>query len=173
MEEKARIFAEAAHAGQERLYGAGPYIQHPARVANALRVLGEPEEVVAAAWLHDVIEDCGVTEADLILEFGLNVARLVVAVSNVYGEGYGNRAARKAAEARRLAGIPVGAKNIKLADMADNIPSIVDNDPEFAKVYLREKEELLEVLYEPDINLYLFAYVKGIINAGKKELGVV
>lgn len=56
-------FAKVAHAGQFRRDGVTPYITHPEAVANMLR--GESDEVLATAWLHDVVEDCGATHATL------------------------------------------------------------------------------------------------------------
>ena len=62
--EKARVFATAAHAavGQLRKYTFEPYIVHPAEVfAIVSTVDGATEEMMAAAWLHDTVEDTGVT----------------------------------------------------------------------------------------------------------------
>ena len=62
MAEKAKLFATLAHEGQVDKSGA-PYIEHPARVAQAVQDHGDV--AVAAAWLHDVVEDCSVSPADL------------------------------------------------------------------------------------------------------------
>lgn len=61
---QARTLAVSAHAGQVDKLGA-PYIGHPTRVAAHAKALGGSPEAIAAAWLHDVIEDCDVTAEDL------------------------------------------------------------------------------------------------------------
>lgn len=70
--EIAKAFATKKHENQKR-WGGEPYIIHPAAVALAVAHLGEEFEV--AAWLHDVIEDCGVTQGDL---YDLGMSKMVV-----------------------------------------------------------------------------------------------
>ena len=80
---------------------------------------------------------------------GSTVAGLVLELTDVYtSAAYPqlNRAARKALECERLATVSAKAKLIKRMDIADNTKTIVACDPKFAKIYLREKEALLEVL---------------------------
>ena len=77
---KAQVFAIAAHAAvqQKRKYTNEPYIVHPAEVASIVAgVEGSTEDMVAAAWLHDVVEDTGVTITDINLNFGADIAALV------------------------------------------------------------------------------------------------
>jgi hypothetical protein len=69
----------------------------------------------------------------------------------------GNRAARKAIDLAHTAKASPAAKTIKLADLIDNTRSIVERDPDFAKVYLQEKARLLEVLQEGDPTLMAMA----------------
>jgi GTP pyrophosphokinase len=69
-------YAEQAHAGQHRLSGE-PYIQHPLQAAYTVAGLQLDASAVAAALLHDTLEDCGVTPADIQARFGSEVARLV------------------------------------------------------------------------------------------------
>ncbi len=85
--EKAYIFAKNAHKDQIRKDGT-PYITHPVSVALILAKLGFNEDVVSAALLHDVVEDCGVTINDLTLEFNSNVAELVDCVSAIDKEKF-------------------------------------------------------------------------------------
>src|SRR5581483_5711339 len=72
----AYAFAEAAHAGQARLSGE-PYIQHPLEAAYTVAELQLDASAVAAALLHDTMEDCGVTPTQLDKRFGPEVTRLV------------------------------------------------------------------------------------------------
>lgn len=77
---KAEAFARKMHAGQYRRDGVTPYIEHPRAVANMLAE--ESEEIVATAWLHDVMEDCGVTHRDLLREAGMPMS-VITAVSTL------------------------------------------------------------------------------------------
>jgi (p)ppGpp synthase/HD superfamily hydrolase len=75
--------ASVAHDGQVRNGSGGlPYIEHPAAVAARLEQHGYDDEVIAAALLHDVVEDSGTTVEDLREEFGDRVAGLVAALSD-------------------------------------------------------------------------------------------
>lgn len=75
--------ASAAHAGQVRNGSGGlPYIEHPVAVAARLDSNGYGEEVLAAALLHDVVEDSGTSVEELGREFGGRVAELVAALSD-------------------------------------------------------------------------------------------
>ena len=155
----AEAFAWAAHAGQQRKYDFNPYICHPAHVVGLLVSAGiSDEEVLAAAWLHDAVEDnSNVTNLMIRTLFGTRVAELVEALTNVEKE-VGNRKHRKELDRRRMAGASADAKSIRLADMLSNIPSIILNDLGFAKVYLQEKSELLEVLKDGNASLYNAAH---------------
>lgn len=74
--ERARLFAIAAHAatGQTRKYTGEPYWRHPEEVARLVSQFGHTPEMLAAAWLHDVVEDTGVDVALIRAEFGDTVA---------------------------------------------------------------------------------------------------
>lgn len=155
---EARVFAEAAHMGQTRKYTGEPYIKHPTRVAKLVLEHTNNNAVVAAAILHDVVEDTPVTIHQLSTHFGQEVADLVDWVTDVSRPSDGNRATRKELDRQHIAAAPYAAKNIKLADLIDNTESIVQHDPKFSKVYLREKMRLLEVLADSHPNLYRIAF---------------
>jgi (p)ppGpp synthase/HD superfamily hydrolase len=88
-------FAAARHTGQRRSADRAPFILHPLEVAQLLRGRGYGDEVVAAAVLHDVIEDAGVGQHELEQRFGPRVAELVSAVSEPRPDGsYRERKAR-------------------------------------------------------------------------------
>ena len=93
--EKARIFATASHAAvaQLRKYTNEPYIVHPAEVFSIVSTVdGATEEMMAAAWLHDVVEDTGVTNETIRAMFGDKVAELVGWLTDVSRPEQGNRA---------------------------------------------------------------------------------
>jgi (p)ppGpp synthase/HD superfamily hydrolase len=108
----AQAIATAAHRGQVDKAGA-PYIGHPTRVAAHAVAAGGDERVVAAAWLHDVLEDTDLT-ADELLAAGIpaDVVAAVVAVSKVAGESTEGYFARVNADPIAVA--------VKTADLADN-----------------------------------------------------
>ena len=80
--EEAYSFAELHHEGQTRLSG-DPYIQHPLQIAIYLAEMRQDATTLAAALLHDVVEDCGVKRETLSREFGADVARLVDGVTKL------------------------------------------------------------------------------------------
>jgi len=154
---KAQVYAMAAHASvkQVRKYTGEPYIVHPAEVASIVAsVPGSTPDMVAAAWLHDVVEDTGCTFTDVHMAFGIDIATLVGWLTDVSKPEDGNRATRKAMDRAHTAEAPAEAQTIKLADLISNSRSIMAHDPEFARVYLEEKRLLLEVLTKGDPGLH-------------------
>jgi (p)ppGpp synthase/HD superfamily hydrolase len=153
--EKARVFATAAHAavGQLRKYTFEPYIVHPAEVVSIVRTVPHTDAMLAAAWMHDVVEDTGVTLETIRAEFGNEVADLVGWLTDVSRPDHGNRAARKAVDRAHTASAPAEAQTIKLADIISNTRSIMEHDEKFAKTYLEEKRLLLEVMTKSDTSL--------------------
>jgi guanosine-3',5'-bis(diphosphate) 3'-pyrophosphohydrolase len=152
---QASIFAKRAHGDQVRKYTGEPYWHHCQAVAATIAEMEMDEEVQAAAWLHDTIEDTAVVYVDIFNRFGARVANLVDDVTDQTKAGdannYGkllNRAERKTIDRNRLSAVCNDAKSIKLADLIDNTASIVKRDPDFARVYLREKALLLPLLAE-------------------------
>jgi len=153
---EARAFAYGAHAGQVRKYTGEPYITHCEAVANMVHDAGCHERTVAAAWLHDTVEDTPVTNDDICRLFGETVAKYVEYLTD-YDHSHGNRATRKSADRTRLSTAPNAVATIKLADIIDNTKSIVEHDPQFAKVYLEEKRLLFPVLKGGDDRLWKIA----------------
>ena len=153
--ERARVFATAAHAavGQVRKYTFEPYIVHPTEVASIVATVPHTNEMLAAAYLHDTVEDTGVSIVDIQKEFGNEVASLVSWLTDVSKPEQGNRAVRKAIDREHTAMAPAAAQTVKLADLIANSRSILAHDPAFAKVYLEEKRMLLEVLTRGDATL--------------------
>lgn len=156
LEERARRYATQAHAAidQRRKYTNAPYIVHPQAVVELVRTVPHTEEMLAAAWLHDTVEDTPTTLADIASRFGPQVAQLVDMLTNVSIHGSGSRFIRKSRDRRHSAGASPQAKTIKLADVIDNTRSLLEHDSQFAKTYLLEKQLLLEVLTEGDPALW-------------------
>lgn len=151
--EKAKLFAVGAHSAidQRRKYTNAPYWYHCAKVAELVRAAGGTERMIAAAWLHDVVEDTSITHEMIDEIFGSVVSIYVRDLTNCET---GNRKERKAKANIRLANASPEAQTIKLADIIDNTRSIVEHDPEFAKVYMAEKREQVEVLRKGNQTLW-------------------
>ena len=150
---KALDFATKAHGDQVRKYTGEPYTTHLVEVMNIVRTVKSDDSMLAAALLHDTIEDTSVTEADVKKEFGDRIAQLVVELTDISKPEDGNRATRKAMDRDKLAMVSDDAQTIKLADLISNGKDIAINDPKFAKVFLNEKRQLLEVLDRGDSTL--------------------
>jgi (p)ppGpp synthase/HD superfamily hydrolase len=170
MIDEARSFATAAHyaIGQVRKYTNEPYIEHPKRVAELVQsVNGHSWHMVAAAWLHDVVEDTKVPLSVITDIFGGAVGMMVMHLTNV-PLSEGNRKTRFDLNLQKLSLASDETKTIKLADLIDNTASIVRHDRSFATVYLTEKEKTLEVLKGGDLMLWRRA--QRVLQAGQQEL---
>jgi hypothetical protein len=153
---RARQFATEAHEriDQRRKYSNQPYQEHLKAVAELVAGVTDDPEMVAAAWLHDTVEDTPATFGDLEREFGRGVRDLVADLTDVSRPGDGNRAVRKAIDRRHTAQASPRAKTVKLADLIDNCRDICNHDAQFARVYLGEAAALLDVLDTGDERLY-------------------
>ena len=152
---RARAFAIREHRriDHRRKYSNQPYDVHLEAVAKLVAEVTDDPEMIAAAWLHDVVEDTPMTRDDVEREFGSAVARLVDELTDVSRPGDGNRAVRKAIDRAHLAAASPRAKTVKLADLTDNARDICRHDAAFGRVYLAEMEALLAVLGEGDARL--------------------
>ena len=147
--DRARLFAIAAHeaVGQKRKYTNEPYWKHPERVYALLSTYHPGKyALLAAAWLHDVVEDTSVTIETINTEFGSNVSDLVSRLTDVSKPEDGNRAVRKKLDRDHIAAGCFWSHTLKLADMIDNAACIVKHDPKFAPLYMEEKREILKVI---------------------------
>lgn len=147
-------FAKKAHGEQKRKYTEEPYINHPVAVAKIVASVTDDCELICAALLHDVIEDTEVTYEEIKKNFWHHIADLVLEVSDVSTLADGNRAIRKAIDRDHLAKASNDGKTIKLADLIHNSSSICEYDEGFARTYIKEKAELLEVLKEGNACLH-------------------
>jgi (p)ppGpp synthase/HD superfamily hydrolase len=153
---EAQRFAKNAHRGidHRRKYSHKPYEVHLAAVAELVASVCRDPEMIAAAWLHDTVEDTPTTLADIEKRFGKRVAQLVSELTDVSRPAQGNRAARKQIDRLHTAKASARAMTIKLADLIDNCQDIYRADPGFARVYLGEVASLMEVLMQGDKSLY-------------------
>lgn len=155
--ERARLYATRVHsdAGQKRKFTGEPYIVHPAAVVELLQSVNPTEEMIAAAWLHDVVEDTDVTLETIGVLFGAEVAQYVEMLTDVRTRRTGGeRIARKNANLIHSARANAEAQTIKLCDLIDNARCVVERDPLFAREYLLEMKRLLSVLTAGNRSLY-------------------
>ena len=85
--DRAIVFAVKAHSGTERRGKGFPYIVHPMEAMEIVATITSDQELLAAAALHDTVEDTSVTIEDLRREFGDRVAEIVASESDVFMEG--------------------------------------------------------------------------------------
>jgi (p)ppGpp synthase/HD superfamily hydrolase len=150
----AKHFAFAAHGaiGHRRKYTDLPYFTHCESVAKriyygvALHDIGPLLPLcITAAYLHDVVEDAAITIEDIEAHFGKTVAKIVGDLTTVKIEKE-TRSERKERERIRLSEAFVYSHIVKAYDIIDNVETIRERDPEFAKKYLAEKRTLVEHL---------------------------
>jgi (p)ppGpp synthase/HD superfamily hydrolase len=149
-------FAQAAHAEveQTRKYTGEPYIVHPVEVAEIVfNQSNTDDSQVAAAFLHDTVEDTRVTIRMVHAQFGADVGTLVDWLTDISKSSDGNRATRKAIDRAHSARAPARAQTVKVADLISNTRSITEYDPNFAVVYITEKSLLLDALTDADPEL--------------------
>jgi (p)ppGpp synthase/HD superfamily hydrolase len=162
LEYEMALFAFDCHNGMTRKFDYEPYICHPAEVACIVSQVSNEPEALAAAWGHDVVEDCGVDIGLIRAQFGDKVADYIGFLTNpsqiVPELKKLNREKRKAADRDHLLNAPDSAKTVKLADILSNINSLVYNDPLFAAVWIREKEQIMPLLEGGNSRLYALVH---------------
>lgn len=144
--DKAIEFAVKAHANSERRGKGFPYVIHPLEAMSIVASMTPDQELLAAAALHDTVEDTGVTVADLRREFGDRVAALVEAESDVFVEGLSDEASwhdRKKAAIDRLAAAPYEAKMVAMGDKLSNMRAIWRD-------YQEKGDELWKIFHAKD-----------------------
>lgn len=125
--DRAIIFAVRAHAGTERRGKGFPYIVHPMEAMEIVATMTPDQELLAAAALHDTVEDTDVTVEQIRAEFGDRIASLVAAESDAFVEGVSEEDSwhdRKKAAIDRLAKAPHDAKIVALGDKLSNMRAI-------------------------------------------------
>lgn len=129
--DRAIIFAVKAHHNTERRGKGFPYIVHPMEAVEIVSTITPDQELLAAAALHDTIEDTDVTVKQIRAEFGDRIAELVHAESDqINGELFDGKNeeetwhARKQAAIDRLAAAPHDAKIVAMGDKLSNMRAI-------------------------------------------------
>ena len=125
--DRAIVFAVKAHHNTERRGKGFPYIVHPMEAVEIVSTITSDQELLAAAALHDTIEDTDVTVQDIRREFGERVAQLVHEESDQFTKGVSEEDSwhdRKQAAINRLAAASHDAKIVALGDKLSNMRAI-------------------------------------------------
>jgi|TARA_B110000483_G_C18188180_1_gene539817 (p)ppGpp synthase/HD superfamily hydrolase len=162
--EKAKEFARVSHAGQVRKYTGLPYVTHTEEVADIVRSHNGSKEMIAAALLHDVVEDTNVTNDEIRVLFGNSTADMVKWLTDTSKPGDGNRTVRKGIDRDRLSQASAAAQLIKAADMISNGKDIKVNDPKFAVTYIAEMDLLLKAMTKIHL-MDIYKQAQGVVNA--------
>lgn len=127
---KAAQFAAHKHKDQRRKDAhASPYINHPIELANVLRQEGQVDDpqVIAAALLHDTIEDTQTSYSELRGQFGVEIAEMVAEVTDTK---WLEKKSRKRLQISKAAQASYGARLVKLADKICNVRDIIASPPD-------------------------------------------
>ena len=152
--QEALMLAIKAHDGQRRKYTGEPYSMHPIGVSKIVETVEHTPEMIAAALLHDVVEDTDVTFREIKDNFGSTVAEYVHYCTNVSEKDDGNRKFRKKMDADHFALGPAESQTIKVADLIHNSQTIIPHDQKFFhKAFKHEKQYMLNILTKADANL--------------------
>ena len=144
--DRAIIFAVKAHAGTERRGKGFPYIVHPMEAVEIVSTITPDQELLAAAALHDVLEDTDITADEIRREFGDRITNLVVSESDIEVAGASEEDswhARKQAAIDRLAAASHDAKIVAMGDKLSNMRAI-------ARDYATRGEALWSIFHTSD-----------------------
>jgi guanosine-3',5'-bis(diphosphate) 3'-pyrophosphohydrolase len=141
----AKEFALKAHKGQT--YGTREYSFHLQSVVTIAKEFKLNENIIAACWLHDTIEDCNISFQDIKNVCGENVAEIVYCVTDELGR---NRKERKEKTYPKIKSNN-DALCVKLCDRIANIQqSFIDNNMNLLSMYLKEHEDFKKILFNKD-----------------------
>ena len=144
--DRAIVFAVRAHAGTERRGKGFPYIVHPMEAVEIVATMTRDQELLAAAALHDTVEDTDTTVEQIRAEFGDRIASLVASESDTVVEGVSEEDSwhtRKQAAIDRLAQAPHDAKIVALGDKLSNMRAI-------ARDYAQQGDALWNLFHAKD-----------------------
>ena len=164
--DKAIVFAVKAHAGTERRGKGFPYIVHPLEAVEIVATMTTDQELLAAAALHDTVEDTSVTLDDIRREFGDRVAKLVEEESDVFMEGVSEADSwheRKQAAIDRLSRASRDAKMVALGDKLSNA-RIIYRD------FVQKGDKLWSIFHVTDVKEHEWHY-RGLASSLKELEG--
>ena len=158
--DRAIVFAVRAHAGTERRGTGFPYIVHPMEAMEIVATMTNDQELLAAATLHDTVEDTHVTIGIIREEFGDRIADLVEAESDVFVEGVSEEDSwheRKKAALERLAKATRDVKIVAMGDKLSNMRAI-------ARDYAKQGDEFWNLFHVKNKSDHAWRY-RGLVEA--------
>ncbi|MCR4327763.1 MAG: HD domain-containing protein [Nanoarchaeota archaeon] len=155
--EKAREFAKEKHKGQTRKFAGEPYFSHLENVSKIVKECApkeSKEEMIAIAFLHDILENTPTTEEELEKNFGKKIASIVreLTTDKIESEkiGKGEYLAKKLSNNRKVSD---NTLLIKLADRLDNVSDLHNGKNDFVKAYAKETKHIIDAIEkEREIN---------------------
>ncbi len=150
---RAKVFATAKHEGQTRKYQPEvPYVTHPLKVAEMLQKIRDIPELVAAALLHDVVEDTSTTIEEIKTHFGEKVASLVAELTS--DKKLQKQMGKAKYLTEKIRYMSLDARLIKLLDREHNVSDLntdanisdLEHSDNFARRYSKETKEILDNL---------------------------
>ena len=167
--EKAVEFAVKAHAGAKRKGKTDrPYILHPLEAMLIVSNITNDEEVIAAAVLHDTIEDAKVTKEELAMKFGARVADLVAAESENKREGQSEKATWKIRKQETIDHMKTASRNAKMICLGDKL----SNMREIAVDYRKKGVAMWEPFNQNDPKMHAW-YYRTILGILAEEFGEI
>ena len=161
--DRAIMFAVKAHTGTERRGKGYPYIVHPMEAVEIVATITKDQELLAAAILHDTVEDTNVTVDQIRDEFGDRVANLVASESDEMPVGVSEEDswhARKQAAIDRLSHASREAKIVAMGDKLSNMRAI-------ARDYAEQGDKLWNLFHVKDRKSHEWHY-RGLADALKE-----
>jgi (p)ppGpp synthase/HD superfamily hydrolase len=161
--EKIKQYAKEKHHNQFRKFGNIPYVNHPIKVAEMVKKHTDDKEVIAAAYLHDVLEDTPTTYDEILGIFGKKIADLVQELTN--DEYMKKKMGKRKYLTLKINNLSEEARLIKFFDRLDNVRDLNKSNKSFASYYANNTNYILR-----NISVNLLDIEKEIINKIKKHI---
>ena len=152
--EKAIVFATWAHEGAVRKGKGRPFILHPLEVLSIAASLTEDEEVLAAAVLHDTVEDTPVTREEMEWKFGFRVANLVAAESEDKRRDRSAESTWLIRKQEAIDQLQKAGRDAKLISICDKLSNLRDMDQDYAEI----GDRIWERFHQKDKKLHAWYY---------------
>lgn len=159
--QKAKEFATKAHKDHFAHFNNNrkfPYVMHLEEVADLVKNAGGNDKEIAAAWLHDTIEDTETTIEDIEKEFGQDIAEMVFGLTDLPEFKKLPLEERKKKQAERVAKESNSIKKVKLADQTSNVRRMSEGKPDWTKeqhiIYINGAKDIAKVCKEVSPELY-------------------
>jgi (p)ppGpp synthase/HD superfamily hydrolase len=145
---RAVLFARKAHEGQKRKYGSEDYIIHPMSVALMLTHYYDDDDMIVAGVLHDIIEDTSYTFDDIVLEFGISVANLVLGMTKTYSRN-ASPEEKTISDLKRFSdSVDQQVLDLELVDIFVNLSDYMSAPVSFVRKFVKNKKRVVELIAE-------------------------